>query len=90
MKEFAIKNLGRMKYFLGIEIAHSSNDIILSQHNYILDLLAETGFTDCQLANTPIEVNHRLLPKENEKETNIGNYQRLVRRLIYLSNTVPL
>ena len=74
MKEFTIKNLGRMKYFLGIEISHSSNGIILSQHKYILDLLAEMGFTDCQPAKTPIEVNHRLTLKEDEQETNIGNY----------------
>ena len=31
MNEFAIKNLGRMKYFLGIEVAYSKNGIILSQ-----------------------------------------------------------
>ena len=89
MKEFAIKNLGRMKYFLGIEIAHSSNGIILSQHKHILDLLAETSFTDCQPAKTPIEVNLRLTLKEDEQETNIGNYQIIVGRLIYFSHTRP-
>ena len=31
MEEFAVKNLGPMNYFLGIEVAHSSNGIILSQ-----------------------------------------------------------
>ena len=30
-QEFAIKNLRRMKYFLGIEVAHSKNGIMLSQ-----------------------------------------------------------
>ena len=89
MKEFAIKSLGRMKYFLGIEITHSSNGIILSQHKYILDLLAKTSFTDCQPAKTPVEVNYRLTLKEDGQETNIGNYQRLVGRSIYLSHTRP-
>ena len=87
MKEFAIKNLKRMKYILGIEIAHSSNGIILSQHKYNIDLLVEIDFTDCQPAKTPIEVNHRLALKEDEQETNIGNHQRLVGKLIYLSQT---
>ena len=73
MKEFARKNFKRMQCFLRIEIAHSSNGIILSQHKYILDVSAETGFTDRQPAKTPIEVNHRL----TLKETNIENYQRL-------------
>ena len=31
IKELAVKNLGRMKYFLGIEISHSSHGLILSQ-----------------------------------------------------------
>ena len=60
MKEFAVKTLGRMKYFLGFEIAHSSNDIILSKKKHILDLQANTGFRDSQPTKTPIEVNHRL------------------------------
>ena len=42
MREFVVKILGRMKYFLGIEVAHSQNCVILSQQKYILDLLAET------------------------------------------------
>ena len=46
MEEFAVKNLGPMKYFLGIQATHSSKGIILSQLKYILDLLTETGFTD--------------------------------------------
>ena len=89
MEEFSVKNLGQMKYFLGIEVAHSSNGIILSQQKYIIDLLTETGFADCQPAKTPIEVKHQLTWTENEPETNIGNYQRLVGKLIYLLHTRP-
>ena len=33
---------------------------------YIPDLLAETGFTDCQPTKTPIEVNHRLNLNKND------------------------
>ena len=54
MNEFDIKNLGRMKYFLGIEVAYYLNGIILSQQNYILDLLADIRFRECQPTKTPI------------------------------------
>ena len=87
MEEFVIKNLGPMKYFLGIEVAHSSKGIILSQQKYILDLLTETCFTDCQLAKTTIEVKHGLKWIENELEANIVSYQGLVGKLIYLLHT---
>ena len=39
-KEFEVKDLGQLKYFLGIEIARSSRGIVLSQRKYVLDLLS--------------------------------------------------
>ena len=81
------KNLGKIKYYLGIEVAHSWNDIILSQQKYILELLTEEGFTDGQPAKTPIAANHRLNLNKDEKHNNTGNYQRLIGRLIYLAHT---
>lgn len=41
---FSIKDLGKLKYILGIEIARNSKGILLYQRKYILDLLAEYGF----------------------------------------------
>ncbi|RVW19946.1 hypothetical protein CK203_116298 [Vitis vinifera] len=39
--KFEMKNLGGLKYFLGIEVARSKRRIFLSQRKYILDLLTE-------------------------------------------------
>lgn len=39
-KEFKVKNLGGLKYFLGIEVARSKQDIFFSQRKYVLELLA--------------------------------------------------
>ncbi|RVW38185.1 Retrovirus-related Pol polyprotein from transposon RE1 [Vitis vinifera] len=59
-KEFEIKALGRLKYFLGIEVAHSKQGIFISQQKYVTDLLKETGKTACKPASTPIDPNLRL------------------------------
>ncbi|RVW92877.1 Retrovirus-related Pol polyprotein from transposon RE2 [Vitis vinifera] len=40
---FQTKDLGKLKYFLGIEIAQSSSSVVLSQRKYALDILEETG-----------------------------------------------
>ena len=42
-KEFEVKDLGQLKYFLGIEIARSTKGIVLSQRKHVLDLLSDTG-----------------------------------------------
>ena len=54
-KEFEMKDLGPLKYFLRIEVSRSSEGIFLSQRKYVLDLLQETGMSGCQPVNTPIE-----------------------------------
>ncbi|CAL8991370.1 unnamed protein product [Prunus brigantina] len=88
-QEFEMKDLGDLKYFLGIEVARSANGICLSQRKYVLDLLAETGLLGCKPADTPIEMNHKLCEGMDQEPTNKEQYQRLVGRLIYLAHTRP-
>jgi len=59
-KEFEVKDVGQLRYFLGIEIARSPRGIVLSQQKYVLDLLNETGMLGCRTASIPIEQNHKL------------------------------
>ena len=89
VKEFDIKELGILKYFLSIEVAHSKEGIFISQQKYILDLLTETGKLGNKTIDTPIEPNHRLGDVSEDGVVGKGSYQRLVGRLIYLSHTQP-
>ncbi|RVW21529.1 Retrovirus-related Pol polyprotein from transposon TNT 1-94 [Vitis vinifera] len=58
---FQIKDLGKLKYFLGIEIAQSSSGVVLSQRKYALDILEETGMLDCKPVDTPMDPNVKLV-----------------------------
>jgi hypothetical protein len=42
-----LKDLGPLRYFLGIEVKHTSDGIHLSQAKYIADILARPGMVSC-------------------------------------------
>ncbi|CAL8151775.1 unnamed protein product [Prunus armeniaca] len=59
-KNFAIKELGALKYFLGIEIALSKKGMFLNQRKYVLDLLQETGMLGAKPTENPVNSKEKL------------------------------
>ena len=53
--DFEIKDLGGLKYFLGMEFSISKRGIFVSQRKYVLDLLSKTGLLGCKAVETLIE-----------------------------------
>lgn len=86
---FHMKDLGKVKYFLGIEVAHASLGIFLSQRKYALDIISETGLLGSRPFSTPMELNHKLLADDGPKYSDPVRFRRLVGRLVYLTNTRP-
>ncbi|CAL2260605.1 unnamed protein product [Prunus armeniaca] len=76
--EFEMKDLGRLQYFLGIEVARSQQGIFLSQRKYVLDLLTDTGMLDCKPADTAIVQNHHLGEYPDQVPINKERYQRWI------------
>ncbi|CAH9148698.1 unnamed protein product [Cuscuta epithymum] len=58
--QFQTKDLGSLKYFLGIEVTRSKKGIFLSQRKYVLDLLTETGKLGAKPNTTPMVPNVQL------------------------------
>ena len=88
-KHFDVKQLGPLKYFLGIEFARSSGGILMTQQKYILELLEETKHLNCHPNETPIEANHKLAIIDSDPKIEISSYQKLIGKLLYLSHTRP-
>ena len=65
-QSFDIKDLGHLRYFLGIEIARSRSGICLSQWKYSLDLLQYTDMMGCRPASTPMDSNLKLSIESGE------------------------
>jgi hypothetical protein len=51
---FAVKDLGRLNYFLGVEVHHTSTGLVLTQHKYIHDLLLCTNMDTSNGVSTPM------------------------------------
>ncbi|CAH9080519.1 unnamed protein product [Cuscuta europaea] len=86
---FPIKDLGHMKYFLGLEIARGQKGILLCQRKYILDILDETGLTGAKPVSFPMPQHHGLQFAEGPLFSEPDRYRRLVGKLIYLTLTRP-
>ncbi|XP_071728975.1 uncharacterized mitochondrial protein AtMg00810-like [Rutidosis leptorrhynchoides] len=88
-KELEMKDLGNLKYFLGIEVLRSQHGIFICQKKYVLDFLAETGMVYCKPADTPMIPNQKLYMEDEAELADKGQYQRMVGKLIYLAHTRP-
>ncbi|KAJ0588916.1 putative RNA-directed DNA polymerase [Helianthus annuus] len=87
--QFSIKNLSSLKYFLGIEVAKTSEGLVLSQRKFTLDILEDGGMLRCRPSTFPIEPNLKLDKGEDDPRVDANSYRRMVGRLLYLQATRP-
>lgn len=84
-EKFKIRNLGEIKYCLGINIARDREKLLLDQATYIDGLLERYNMKECNPVNTPLDANQKLnnfqtnpdIPDENTP------YQELVGAILY-------
>ena len=86
---FQTKDLDKLRYFLGIEVAQSNNSIFISKRKYTLDLLEEIGLMNSKHVDTPMDPNAKLLPSQGEPLSDPEKYRRLIGKLNYLIVTHP-
>ncbi|PKI78821.1 hypothetical protein CRG98_000781 [Punica granatum] len=86
---FSIKDLGKLRYFLRIEVARQPYCLFLCQRKYSLDILQETGMLGARPSSFPMEQHLRLNSESGEDLQDPSSYRRLVGRLIYLTITRP-
>jgi hypothetical protein len=89
--EFALKDLGPLNYFLGIEVKPNSDGIVLTQEKYTRDILRWVGMQDCKAMRTPLPIDEKMSLSDGDPLTSddASNYRSVVGALQYLTLTWP-
>ncbi|XP_047268115.1 uncharacterized mitochondrial protein AtMg00810-like [Capsicum annuum] len=95
-----MKDLGELRFFLGIEFARSDKGILMHQRKYTLELLSELGLTAAKPICTPMDYNLKLTSRQfddhvkqiqPDEDTSADKvtYQKLIGKILYLTITRP-
>ena len=84
-----MKDLGVLKYFLGLEVVRNKQEFFIFQRKYALDNIIEIGLLDAKNLEFPMEQNHKLALAGGKFLEDVEKYRRLVGHLIYLAVTRP-
>jgi hypothetical protein len=94
-KEFTMKDLGQLTWYLGVKFAWSEKEVYLSQESYIKDILARHRMTEANPRSTPAAHDKLTKPSEKISEEELKwlddrgrtstEYRQIVGELIYLS-----
>lgn len=63
-KQFEMKDLCTLRYFLGIEVAYSLRGYLLSQSKYIVNILEHTCLSHDRVTDNPLELNVKYAPSD--------------------------
>lgn len=88
-KLFALKDLGNLNYFLGIEVKRNNQGLLLSQTKYIEELLLKTNMHKCKPCSTPATCKKEFSHLDGKLLENPTQYRRLIGALQYITHTRP-
>lgn len=86
-KEFEMTDLGLLSYSLGLEFMFLQEGILITQRQYIKDMLREFVLEHCKPVATPMTEKLKLTPDMQAPPADPQLYQRMVGKLIFLTNT---
>ncbi|KAJ4718260.1 Retrovirus-related Pol polyprotein from transposon TNT 1-94 [Melia azedarach] len=88
-QKFEMTDLGKMKFFLGLQVHQTAEGIFVSQQAYVINMLKKFRMQHCKPTSTPLIVNQKLTKFDGDTKADAFRYRSLVGSLLYLSATRP-
>lgn len=89
MLEFDMSDLGKMRYFLGVEVLQNPDGIYICQKKYAREVLERFGMNRSNPVNNPIVPGSKLLKDEKGVRVDATLFKQVVGSLMYLTATRP-
>ncbi|PNX80439.1 copia-type polyprotein [Trifolium pratense] len=87
--KFSMIDLGKMRFFLGVEVKQFSEGIFICQQKYVKELLLRFKMDQCNKVCSPMVPGNKLIRDENGKFVDATNYRQMTGCLMYLLATRP-
>ena len=85
MEEFTMTDLGRMRFFVGVEVVQDDRVIFIHQHKYAEDILKRFGMEECNPVRNSMVSGQKLAKEGAGAEVNSTGFKQLVGSLRYLT-----
>src|ERR1044072_1718609 len=87
--EFAMSMMGKMNYFLGLQIKKLKDGIFINQSKYCKEVLKKFDMDSCKVMNTPMGSGTYVDQDESGIPIDITKYRVMIGSLLYLTVSRP-
>jgi hypothetical protein len=88
-QEFSMKDLGVLHHFLGMHVQPSGDGLLLSQKQYMVELLDCAGMSECKPCLTPVDTNPKVAAADGASVIDASDFRSLAGALQWLTFTRP-
>ncbi|GKG31114.1 uncharacterized mitochondrial protein-like protein, partial [Tanacetum coccineum] len=87
--EFEMSAIGKMTFFLGLQVKQLPDGIFISQEKYVKDMLTKFDMESVRTVTTPYEAAKTKLKDETDPPVNVHLYRSMIGSLMYLTASRP-
>ncbi|GJU34002.1 retrovirus-related pol polyprotein from transposon TNT 1-94 [Tanacetum coccineum] len=87
--KFKMSTMGKISFFLGLQIFQNPRGIFINQSKYALESLKKYGFDTCDPVDTPMVEKSKLDKDKERKAVDLSHYRVMIGTLLYLTASRP-